>query len=105
MLLYSILMFGVSALMIVFSILIYRGKTNLIHSYHQTKVKDFSAYGKAFGKALLVVGLAPLVSGIAALFGDDKPIAMAAVLILILGLAAGVACILAVQKKYNNGLF
>ena len=52
-----------------------------------------------------MVGLAPLVSGIAALFGDDKPIAMAAVLILILGLAAGVACILAVQKKYNNGLF
>ena len=43
MLLYSILMFAVSALLIVFSILIYRGKTNLIHSYHQTKVKDFSA--------------------------------------------------------------
>jgi hypothetical protein len=30
---------------------------------------------------------------------------MISVVVLFLGLAIGIACIIAVQKKYNNGLF
>ena len=51
MLVYSIIMFLVAALFTVFGISIYKGKTDLIHDYHQTKVTDKSAYGKDFGKA------------------------------------------------------
>ena len=102
MLMYSIIMFLVSTLFTVLGIEIYKGKTDLIHDYHQTKVTDKSAYGKAFGKAMLVIATAMLLSGIIGLFEN---LLMLAVAILIIGLVIGLGCIVAVQKKYNKGVF
>lgn len=105
MLLYSLIMLPVSILLIAFSIAIYNGKTDLIHDYHQTKVTDKEAYGKAFGKALFIVGLAPLCSGIIGFFGDSQAIVITSIAVLLIGFCIGVTCICIVQKKYNNGLF
>ena len=102
MLLYSIIMFLVAVLFTVLGIAIYKGKTDLIHDYHQTEVTDKSAYGKAFGKAMLVIATVMLLSGIIGLF---KNLLMLAVAILIIGLVVGIGCIVAVQKKYNKGVF
>ena len=81
---------------------IYRGKTALIHDYHQTKVTDQAAYGKAFGKALFVVSAALFSSGTAALFPDPGMIPVA---VLFIGLFIGIVSIIAVQRKYNKGIF
>ena len=105
MVLYSIIMFLSAVPMIKISIAIYQGKTDLIHDYHQTKVTDKAAYGKAFGKALFVVSLSLLLSGIISLFGDSKVISMIAVAVLFIGLFIGIAWIIAVQRKYNKGIF
>ena len=102
MLLYSIIMFLVAAIFAGMGIAIYQGKTDLIHDYHQTKVTDKSAYGKAFGKAMLVIATGLLLSGVIGLFEN---LAMLAVAILMIGLIIGIVCIFAVQKKFNNGLF
>ena len=95
-------MFLVAVLFKVLGIAIYKGKTDLIHDYHQTKVTNKSAYGKAFGKAMLVIATVMLLSGIIGLF---KNLLMLAVAILIIGLVVGIGCIVAVQKKYNKGVF
>lgn len=105
MLTYSVMMFLTTALIILLSIAIYKGKTNLIYSYHQTKVTDKSAYGKAFGKALLGVAMAPLFSGIVGLLGDSEVIAIIAVAVLVIGIGIGIGFIVGVQKKYNKGIF
>ena len=84
------------------SIAIYKGKTDLIHDYHQNKVTDKAAYGKAFGKALFVIAVALLLSGIIGLLDN---FAMLAVVVLIIGLCIGLGCIVAVQMKYNKGVF
>ena len=105
MVLYSIIMFLAAAPMLKISIAIYKGKTDLIHDYHQTKVIDKAAYGKALGKAMFVVSMALLLSGIIGLFGDSEVIAMIAVAVLFVGLFIGIAWIVAVQKKYNKGIF
>ena len=105
MLLYSIIMFLAAVPMIKISIAIYKGKTDLIHDYHQTKVTDKAAYGKAFGKAMFVVSAALLLSGIIGLFGISDTMAMIAVAVLFIGLFIGIACIIAVQIKYNKGVF
>lgn len=105
MLAYSIIMFSVAALFIVLSIAIYQGKTDLIHSYHQTRVSDKAAYGKAFGKALLVVAISLLLSGAIGLFGASDRIAIAAVAVLVIGIGIGTSFLVAVQKKYNKGVF
>ena len=102
MLVYSIIMFLVSALFTVLGIAIYKGKTDLIHDYHQTKVTDKSAYGKAFGKAMLLIATVMLLSGIIGLF---EKLLILAVAILIMGLVVGIGYIVAVQKKYNKGVF
>ena len=59
-------------------------------------------YGKAFGKAMLVIATVMLLSGIIGLFEN---LAILAVAVLIIGLGIGAGCIVAVQKKYNNGVF
>lgn len=105
MVLYSIIMFLAAVPMIKVSIAIYQGKTSLIHDYHQTKVTDKAAYGKAFGKAMFVVSAALLLSGIIGLFGDTEIMAMIALAVLFIGLLIGIAWIVAVQKKYNKGIF
>ena len=105
MVLYSVIMFLAAVPMIKISIAIYQGKTSLIHDYHQTKVTDKAAYGKAFGKAMFVVSMALLLSGIIGLFGASEAIAMIAVAVLFVGLFIGIAWIVAVQKKYNKGVF
>ena len=105
MVLYSIIMFLTAVPMIIMSIAIYQGKTSLIHDYHQTKVTDKVAYGKAFGKAMLVVSTALLLSGIIGLFGDTEIIATIAITVLFVGLFIGIVGIVVVQKKYNKGVF
>ena len=100
MICYSVIMFLVGALVGGMGIAIYRGNTDLIHDYHQTKVTDKAAYGKAFGKAMLVMAAALLTSGIIGLLSDPA----FAVAVLFIGLVIGIACIVAVQKKYNQGV-
>ena len=105
MVLYSIIMFLAAVPTMKISIAIYQGKTGLIHDYHQTKVTDKAAYGKAFGKAMFVISISLLLSGIIGLFGASEAVAMIAVAVLFIGLFIGIAWIVAVQKKYNNGVF
>ena len=102
MYIYSIIMFITSANFLGLGIAIYRGRTDLIHDYHQTKVTDRAAYGKAFGKALLVIAGTMLLSGI---IGLSERFAVPATAVLMIGLCIGVVCIVAVQKKYNKGVF
>lgn len=105
MILYAIIMFLAAVPMGIISIAIYQGKTNLIHDYHQTKVTDKVAYGKAFGKAMLVVSSTLLISGIVSLFGNSDDIAIISVAILLVGLTVGISFIVYVQNKYNKGVF
>ena len=105
MVLYSIIMFLAAVPMVKISIAIYQGKTNLIHDYHQTKVTDKAGYGKAFGKAMFVVSMSLLLSGIISLFGASEALAMIAVAVLFVGLFVGITWIVAVQIKYNKGVF
>ncbi len=105
MLLYSIIMFLTAAVMAAMSIAVYRGNTHLIHDYHQAKVTDPAAYGKAFGKAWSVIPAAMVLSGITSLLGTSDKIVAIAVAILLIGLGIGIGCIVAVQKKYNKGIF
>ena len=103
MIAYAIIMFLCAALFGVLAVRIYRGNTKLIHDYHQTRVTDKSAYGKAFGKAMFVMALAMALSGAVNLLGEKAM--WAAMAVLTIGLAAGIAAIVRVQKKYNGGVF
>ncbi len=103
MVLYAVIMFVVAAIFGVVAVQIYKGKTDLIHDYHQSKVKDKAGYGKAFGKAMGVIAMAMVLSGAVSLFGETAT--KIAVAVLAVGLIAGIVAIVRVQKKYNGGVF
>ena len=105
MVLYSLILLFVAVPMTIISISIYKGNTNLIHDYHQMKVTNKEAYGKAFGKAMFVVSASLLLSGIIGLFGNTEIMATIALAVLFVGLFIGIAWIIAVQRKYNKGIF
>ena len=102
MIIYAGLMFVVALAFGVMAVLIYRGKTELIHDYHQTKVTDKAGYGKAFGKAIAVIAVAMALSGAVSLFGEGAM--WIAVAVLAAGLIAGITAVVRVQKKYNGGV-
>ena len=105
MVVYFVIMFITALVLLVISIKIYNGNTDLIHSYHQTKVTDKLAYGKAFGKSMFIVSITPLISGITGLLGDCHMMTIIAVVVLIIGISIGIGFIVATQRKYNKGIF
>ena len=105
MILYSVIMLAVALFFGCIAIAIYRGKTDLIHDYHQTKVSDKAAYGRAFGKAMLVIAVGMLLSGIVSLFGETKAVVLLSLSLLFIGLTVGITFIVIVQRKYNKGVF
>lgn len=100
---YAIILLIIAIIFAVVAVLICKGRTNLIHDYHQTEVTDKAAYGKAFGKTMGGIAVVMALSGAISLFGESAM--WGAVAILVVGLAAGIIAILRIQKKYNGGVF
>ena len=100
---YAIVLFITAAVFGTVGIQIYKGKTDLIHDYHQAKVTDKVGYGKAFGKAMAVIAAAMMLSGVISLLGETA--AGIAVAVLLIGLVIGIFAIVRIQKKYNGGVF
>ena len=103
MIAYTIILCLTGVIFGVMAVLIYKGKTELIHDYHQKKVTDKTGYGKAFGKAMGVIAAAMVLSGILALFGEA--VMWLPMIVLLMGLAVGIVLIIRVQKRYNGGMF
>ena len=98
---FSILMFGIAILFVVLGVLIYNGKTDLIHSYHQTKVQDKNAYGKAMGKAIAGIGIPLTAAGVIGLFTTSAWVTV----VLIIGMVISFIPMFKAQNKYNGGMF
>lgn len=103
MIVYAVIMFAAAILIGVLAVLIYKGKTDLIHDYHQSKVTDKAGYGKAFGRAMAIIAASMAISGMISLFGES--VMVYAVAVLFVGFVIGFAVMASVQKKYNGGLF
>ncbi len=103
MIAYAVILLLTALLFAVVAVLLFKGKTGLIHDYHQTGVKDKRAYGKAFGKAMGMMAGAMALSGVIALFGEVA--LWGAIAVLVIGLVIGIFAMVRVQEKYNGGVF
>ena len=105
MVIYSVILFAAAALFFGLAAAVYRGNTNLIHSYHQTHVKeaDKKQYGRSFSKGLFVLAISMVCSGIIALFGETVPVVATSVGVLLAGMAVAFLVVAKVQKEFNGG--
>ena len=102
---YGIILLLVALLFAVLAVLIGKGRTDLIHDYHQKHVKDKAGYAKAYGKAMWIYAGTMALSGIIGMLGESAWVVTASLGALLAGFVAGTAAIFRVQKKYNDGLF
>ena len=105
MIVYTIIMFGCTALFTVFAILIIRGNASLINCYREERVKDKPTYCKKIGQSLLVMAATMLVSGIISMFSSAESVVLIALGVLIVGVLVGIVRLFHVQKKYGGGIF
>ena len=105
MIAYSIFMFTIAVLSLMFGIAIYKGNTKLIHDYHQTHVKESERqeYGRAFAKGMFAICATLTISGIVALFGEEGALVAASLIVLFAGLIVSFIILAKVQRKYNGG--
>ena len=102
---YSTLMFATAAAFAVIAVRIYKGNTDMIMQHHQTRVTDPIAYGRAFGRGMMVMAAAMFLSGCVGILDHLAAAPQIALGILTVGLIVGIAMIVYAQKKYNNGIF
>ena len=107
MLIYTIITLAISIPFVWLGIRINRGDLNLIHDYHQKKVKEEekAAHGRAFSKGMFGMAASMILSGLVAMSGEFKSFVIASLVVLLLGFAISIAVLLRVQKKYNGGVF
>lgn len=106
MLVFALILFAVSAAAFLIGLALLRGKTELIHEYHQKNVtdRDRRRYAKAYAAAFFVMAGALLAAGAAALFNGEHVLAVSLGL-LFAGLAAGLALLIRAQIRFNGGIF
>ncbi len=107
MIMYSIIMFLIAILFLYLAVNVKNGKTSLIKSYHQEKVKeeDKLAYGKAFSKGLFGIAITLFLSGVIPFFVGAKQSALLSLIVVFGGMIISFFIIVRVQKKYNGGMF
>ncbi len=105
MIVYSVMMLGVAVMLAVLAILIMKGNTSLINCYREERVKDKSAYCVKMGQALLIIGVSIAVSGVIALFSEEKSVIFTTLPITCVGVTIGITRLFHVQKKYGGGMF
>ncbi len=104
---YSIILLVVALLFLAVGIAIYRGKSKLIHDYHQENIKESEkpGYCRAFAKGMFVLAATLLISGIIPLVGKEGSFFIASFILLVSGIIVSIIIFIKVQKKYNGGLF
>ena len=103
----AIMMFLVAIQFWIVGIKVFKGKTELIHDYHQKRVKDKLNYGKAMGKAIIGIGTVIFISALIALVPNLLEDSMISILISVffVGFIICMIWIYKIQKKYNGGVF
>ena len=103
LLLLALLFFG-------FGIALYKGRTNLLHEYHRSRVseEDLPTLGKLTGIGMMLIGGAIAAFGVLfdlAVYTDTRVLLTVGTIILFAGLAAGIVIMLYAVIHYNKGLF
>ena len=105
MIVYSVMMLGIAVMLVIFAILIMKGNATLINCYREERVKDKTAYCVKMGQALLIIGVSIAVSGVVALFSEEKSVIFTTLAITCVGVTIGITRLFHVQKKYGGGIF
>ena len=102
---YSVIMLIVAAVLIAVGAATYGGRTGLIHSYHQQRVTDKAGYGRAMGRAIVLMGVFFALSVVPLFVSRSRAADMWSVGLMSAGIVVSLVLIICAQIKYNKGIF
>ena len=103
MVIFATTFYIIGLLLLATGIAVYKGKTELIHYYHQKNVVDHVGYGKAMGKPLAVMGISGIICATMSFFGELW--LTVGIAVFVVGIIAMLIVCLIVTKKYNGKIF
>ena len=106
----SVITFVVGIICVVLGISNMRGNISSLHSYHRHRVseEDRIPFGRQVGLGIIIVGVSIIIfSGMTVLnnYTENNAFILAGVVILIVGIIAGLAISFRAMIKYNKGIF
>lgn len=99
---FTFFMFAVGAMILVMTVMVSNGKTDLVRDKRMPKPKDEKAYARDITKPMYITAAGPLLSGVISLFGGSGMVTNIAVAVLIVLVLVGMVGIVRVQKKYDK---
>lgn len=100
---YSILMFCFSACLFLYAgLLALTRDVGLVPKTYAAKIKNKKEYAKGIAKVVALTALAPLISGVVALFGDMDRMVLPALLVLIAGFIVFIYLGVKRMKKHQD---
>ena len=105
MIVYAVLLFTFSALLISAGALICSGKYELMYDFYISAVNDLRGYTKMHGIATMCMSVPLIACGVLMLVQPEIPFALIGLGILVLGIIGGYIAFWQIQKKYNGGMF
>lgn len=103
MIIYSIILIAAAIVLALIAVRIYRGRTDLIINYHQSRVKpeEKLLYARDFSKGIFCLSGTLLIAGITILITKI----LIADIFLVVGIIISIVILVRVQDKYNKGVF
>ncbi len=91
----------IALLLLILGFLIYKGNIDIILKQFRKNVKDEKGYCRAIGKALMLMSLPVVLSGIGSCVIADGMVVLASSFVMIAGVALCLMLVWIAQKKYN----
>ena len=107
MLLLGIIFVVVGLLLLVMSILLCCGFTNLLHSYHRNNVdpKDNKKFGLSTGLSLMIAAFGTIADGLLAIFIKDESMLWLCPVVFCACFMVSMILTIIFIRKYNGSLF
>lgn len=101
MFVFSIIVFVVATILLIFSLIISSGKINLINAFHLENVSDKQGYSDGIVLGLLMGSIVIYISGILALFSYSLAIEIISIVMLFIGIIGMFIVFIISSKKYK----
>ena len=105
MILYAVLLFVFSLLLILAGVMTCGGSYDLIYDYSINGVNDLKRYTKANGIAMICLSLPLIACGVLFWVQPEIPFALIGLGVLVVGIVVAYIFFHRIQTKYNGGMF
>ncbi len=102
MLAFTIMLWFVTIILVVSSVMLFRGNVAALHGKVFNNIKDKSGYGKALAKPILLMAVGFFAGGLVTLLISDMIALIYAMAVVVVSIIVALIWFFAIQNKFKN---